>query len=137
LKAAIITAILLWLSKWFLRYFAIQRWVFFLAFFFGIYYLAKLYIWIRRKKQWEWFGIWDVRLSPIIWSLFWLIQIRHTNSPMFIEWVTTFQRYIILAGVSWLLYAWWHKLLYPQESVREIPFFPGMIIGLLIIMALV
>lgn len=136
-KAAALTIILLALSKWFLRYFAIERWVFFFAFFLWIYYLAKLYVRRRWKRDWEWFGIGDVRLSPIIWCLFGLIQVRHTSSPLFIEWVTMFQRYIIIAWVSWLLYAWWHKALFPDESINEIPFFPGMILGLMIMMALV
>lgn len=136
-KAAVITIILLALSKWFLRYFALERWVFFFAFFLWIYYLAKLYVKRRRNRDGEWFGIWDVRLSPIIWCLFGLIQIRYTNSPLFIEWVTMFQRYIIIAWMIWLLYAWIHKVFFPDEIIHEIPFFPGMIIALLIMMALV
>lgn len=136
-KAAGATIVLLALSKGFLRYFAIERWVFFFVFFLWIYYLAKLYVRRRWNKDWEWFWIWDVRLSPIIGCLFWLIQIRHTNSPLFIEGVTMFQRYIIIAWVLWLLYAWWHKALFPDEPINEIPFFPWMIIALFIMMALV
>lgn len=137
IKAVVVTIVLLALSKWFLWYYAIERGIFFFAFFLWIYYLAKRYVRIRWKKDWEWFGIWDVRLSPIIWCLFGLIQIRHTNSPLFIEWITMFQRYIIIAWVTWILYAWWHKAIFPDESIHEIPFFPWMIIGLLVMMALV
>lgn len=136
-KAAVMTIILLMFSKWLLRYYALERWAFFLAFFLWIYYFAKRYVWIRRKKHWEWFGIWDVRLAPIIGTLFGMLQVRYTNGPLFIEGITLFQRYIIIAWWIGLLYAGAQKLIFPEKSAHEIPFFPGMIIALFVVMAFV
>ncbi len=132
-----VTIFLMTQTVWFLWYYAIQRGVLFLLFFLFIYYLAKLYVRLRRKINGEWFGIWDVRLSPIIWLLFWLTQVRDNNSPVFLEWIMLFQRYIIISWVLWLAYAWVQKILRPKKSIREIPFFPGMIVGLWAIMLIV
>lgn len=137
IKTSIITICLLALSKWLLRYYAIQRGVLFLVFFLGIYYFAKAYVWRRWKKHAEWFWIGDVRLAPVIGCLFGLMQVWYTDSPIFFEWIKLFQRYIIIVWVLWLAYAWVAKIFFPKTSVREIPFFPCMIIWLWIIMIII
>lgn len=132
---AILTIWLLSLSQWLLRYYAVQWAAIFLAFFLFIYYFARVYVWYRRKKKEDWFGIGDVWLSPIIWALFGLLQIWFAPVLSMTDWFMLFRQYIVITGLAWLLYAWAQKLFLPQKSIREIPFFPGMIIALWIIMA--
>lgn len=136
LKSLITTGILLYLTPGFLRYYAVQRWVLFLLFFLAIYYLARMYVRFRWKKREDWFGIWDVRLSPIIWTLFGLIHTRYTHSPYFPDSLQLFQRYIISTWLIWLAFYFLQKLYAPQNNSKEIPFFPGMVIWLWIIMVL-
>ncbi len=137
LLASILTVSLVATSDGFLRYYAVQRGVIFTLFFLAIYYIAKVYIRVRYRINGEWFGIWDVRLAPVIGMLFGLLQVIQTDSPSLLNGIILFQRYIVITGIIWLLYAGWKKLLLPKQSAREIPFFPGMVIALWILMLFV
>ncbi len=113
---------------------AITAW-WFLLFFITIYWLAKIYVRIKYKENAEWFGMWDVRLSPIVGAVFGLWEV-FIYWPTFSRFTTTthFFYYIITACIIGLIYATIHKLLYPKSSIHRIPFFPGMIIALWIMM---
>ena len=113
------------------RYVAWMRSAIALCFFFCLYWFARLYVRIRFKEDGEWFGSWDVRLAPLIWAQFGLWQaLIYGNDFSRLQSSMDFVYYIILASVLGLLYAWIHKLIAPKESVRSIPFFPGMIVAL-------
>jgi prepilin signal peptidase PulO-like enzyme (type II secretory pathway) len=91
---------------------------------------------VKYKEHKEGFGMGDVWLAPIIGIQFGLMQTRYISNPVFLESFTVFRQYIIIAGVLGLIYAGIHKLLKPQESVHSIPFFPGMIVALWVIMGI-
>lgn len=106
-----------------------------LCFFFCLYWFARFYVRIRFKEDGEGFGSGDVRLAPLIWAQFGLREYL-TQWPLF-SWIDSsmhFVYYIIVASVLWLLYAGIHKLIAPKKSVRSIPFFPGMIVALWVMM---
>ena len=119
------------------RYYGIEWAIIFTIFFLCIYYIWKLYVRWRWKKDGEWFWIGDVRLAPIIWVQLGLAQTRYTNIPLGIDGVIHFQWYLILSGVLSLLCAGLIKIITPQEPIREIPFFPGMIVALWIVLAMI
>ena len=113
-------------------YYGLQRAAISTSFFFGLYHFAKFYVKLRFQKDEEWFGMGDVRLAPIVGIQFWLMQTRYDTT--FLQSFTMFRWYIVIAWILGLVYAGIHKIMYPKDSVRSIPFFPGMIIGLRIIM---
>lgn len=136
LVLVLMTAWLLFTSPNASIYYSLQRCAISTLFFVGLYYFARFYVRIKYKQNQEWFGMWDVRLAPIIGIQLGLIETRYTD-PSFLDSFVHFWRYIIIAWVLGLLYAGIHKLLHPSKSVRSIPFFPGMIVWLWIIMWIV
>ncbi len=68
--------------------------------FLAIYYLSKIYVKQKYKKDVEWFWLWDVILAPILWA--WLVFFLQPN------WI--FERcylvclFIILSSVVWLIH---------------------------------
>ena len=65
-----------------------------------IYYLSKIYVKQKYKKDAEWFWLWDVIIAPILWA--WLVFFLQPN------WV--FERcylvclFIILSSLVWLIH---------------------------------
>jgi len=116
------------------RYGGIQRAIITFIFFLAIYRLGKWYVRLRRRAKEEWFGSGDVRLAPIIGAQFWLIQHRVKPLPDMLTSREYFRRYIIIAGIIWLAYAGMLKLIKPKSSVHHIPFFPGMITAIWVLM---
>lgn len=117
---------------------AIMRWVTMAVFFIGLYYGARFYVKRKTWEKWEWFGMWDVRLAPVIGCLLGTWYILHLwADETSIAWFLIFRQYITVAGLVGLLYAGIIKTTRPDLSAHSIPFFPGMIIGFRIMMLVI
>ena len=66
-----------------------------------IYYLSKIYVKQRyKKKDAEWFWLWDVIIAPILWA--WLVFFLQ---PIWIfEWCYLVCLFIIFSCLVWLIY---------------------------------
>lgn len=104
----------------------------FVAIFLWIYFLWKLLVKIKYKKNWEWFGQWDIYLAWTIWILFPFIFSYNNIGFNAINLVYLILSYIIISGIIGLLY-WLFKNLISKKS-KEIPFIPSMIISFWILL---
>lgn len=131
------------LLAWNARYYGLVRsWIFFL-FFLALYWFAKMYATWRFWEKSEGFWSWDVMIAPLLWAQFGirerLLQVNSMIQGESFLWLPVtqhFLQYIIITGILWLLYAWIHKIVAPKGSVRSIPFLPGMIVWIWVMMAL-
>lgn len=99
----------------------------FLWIFLCIYFLAKLYVRLRFKTKWEWFGMWDVYLSATIWILsIWIFTYNHIYINTF-NVISIIFIYIILSCILWLIYAIIERWLSKRKDIK-IPFLPAMIV---------
>ena len=105
-----------------------------------IYFFTRGYVKLRFKKDAEWFWLWDVIVSPILWA--WL--------TFFIQPSWIFERcylisfFIILSCLTWLIYylieqlikyiskAKMKKTKAPFKWAPSIPFLPAMVIGFVV-----
>lgn len=105
----------------------------FVTIFLWIYFLWKLLVKIKYKKNWEWFGQWDIYLAWTIWILFPFIFVKNNiifdNNNM----IYLILFYIIISWIVWLFYAWIRYLINKNKS-KELPFIPAMIIAFWILM---
>ncbi len=139
--ATLTTIGLIFSSPHAVRYVAWMRSAIALWIFLALYCFARLYVRIRFKEDWEWFGSWDVRIAPLIGVQFWLWE-YFTQASAIQNWLwfsridssMHFIYYIIIASTLWILYAWIQKIIFPKKSVHSIPFLPWMIIALWIMM---
>lgn len=117
-------------------FFSAAQWIVVFAIgFFLFYRLAKVYVWYRRKQRAEGIGQGDVILAPIVWAVLWkVVYLTGMANPW--SWmmaIQSFRYYVITACVASLLLL----LIIPiakEEGKPAIPFFPGMILGLWIMM---
>ena len=105
-----------------------------------IYYLSRLYVKQKYKKDAEWFWFWDVIIAPILWArLVFFLQ------PSWIfEWCYLVCLFIIFSCFVWLIYFLIEQLIKnffkkkkkkskkPYWLVNSIPFLPSMIIWFLL-----
>lgn len=132
------------------RYYALVFGLVFLGFFLAFYWFARWYVARRLKRDnvslWfdgEWFGSGDVWVAPLLGIQFgareYFLQVQSiTNLEGFsrVLAIEHFSYYIILAGVLCLIYAGLQKLYKPSKSIRQLPFFAGMITAIWAIMIL-
>lgn len=100
----------------------------FVAIFLWIYFLWKLLVKIKYKKNWEGFGQWDIYLAWTIWILFPFVFVNNNIIFNNINVVYLFLFYIIVSWIVWLAYVWIRYLVYKNRS-KELPFIPAMIIS--------
>ena len=104
-----------------------------------IYYGSKFYVKERYWKDVEWFWLWDVIISPILWA--WLVFFLQPN--WMFEWCYLVCLFIILSSLVWLLYFISELLIKkflikrkkskkPYWFQNSIPFLPSMIIWFLL-----
>lgn len=125
------------------RYYALVFGVVFLIFFFGFYWFARRYVRMRFWKDEEWFGSGDVRIAPLLGIQFgareYFLQAPYILAGEGFSRAIAIQHmsyYIMLAGVLCLVYAGIQKLINAKTSVRELPFFTGMISTVWVLMVL-
>ena len=94
--------------------------------FLAIYFLAKLYVKIRFKTKWEWFGLWDVYLSITIWLLSIFVFDIHWIAINLINIIYILLIFIIISCLLGLIYTWLERLLSNRKDIK-IPFLPAMI----------
>lgn len=111
------------------------QWVFVFAVGFSFfYYLAKIYVRWRWKHEAEWIWQGDVMLAPIVWVIMWKIytlMIHQTTA--WLDIIQYFWYYVIAACIAALVLL----VITPitkEEGKRMIPFFPGMIVGIWLMM---
>ena len=105
-----------------------------------IYYLSKLYVKQKYKKDYEWFWFWDVIIAPILWA--WLVFFLQ---PTWIfEWCYLICLFIIFSCLVWLVYFLIEQLIKkflikkkkrskkPYWLKNSIPFLPSMVIWFLL-----
>lgn len=107
-------------------------WVWFLAF----YRLAKGYVRIRRKQHAEGIGQGDVMVAPFIGLILRKVYTMMVSAEMAwrLQIVQYFRYYVIIACIAALLLLFITPVTTEGEK-RMIPFFPGMIAGVRIMMA--
>ncbi len=110
-------------------------WIFILIFSF-VYYLSKLYVKEKYKKDAEWFWLWDVIITPILWA--WLVFFLKPS--WMYEWCYLICLFIIFSWLVGLLYFLIDLLIKkflikkrkkskkPYWFQTSIPFLPSMII---------
>lgn len=132
------------------RYYALIFGLSFLGFFLAFYWFAKRYVAWRLQRDniqlWfdgEWFGSGDVWISPLLGIQFgareYFLQVQAiTTGEGFsrVLGIEHFSYYIILSGMLCLLYAGLQKIFKPQKSIRQLPFFAGMITAIWVMMIL-
>ena len=113
-----------------------QRIMIFSIGFLLFYRWAKLYVRLRRKEHGEWIGQWDVMIAPIvgvvIWKIVSLIIWNEAVSSFFAQ-VQYFWYYVIASCIAALLLLIITPITREGEK-RMIPFFPGMMCGVWIMM---
>ena len=100
----------------------------FVAIFLWIYFLWKLLVKVKYKKNWEGFGQWDIYLAWTIWILFPFVFVNNGITFNTINIIYLLLFYIIISGIVWLIYAWIRYLVNRNKS-NELPFIPAMIIA--------
>lgn len=116
---------------------AAQRVVIFTISFVLIYLLAKLYVRFRWKQDAEGIGQWDVMLSPIVGAVLWKVAERSgiMDTSSWMMTVQYFRYYVIAACIASLLLLIVIPITH-EGWKRMIPFFPGMILAVWILMLL-
>lgn len=105
-------------------------WIWFLL----IYRLARLYVRLRRKQRGEWIGQGDVMIAPIVGVVLRKAFVLHTG-VLAVSWlviIQMFRYYVVIACLASLLLL----IVTPiskEGGKRLIPFFPGMIVGMWIV----
>lgn len=113
-------------------------WIFALVFLW-IYYLWRLIVYLKYKKDAEWFWFWDVILAPILWAR--LTFFLQPNGAFERCYLVSF--FIILSCLAWLTYYWIELLILkltkkktkrnsPFKWAPIIPFLPAMITGFIL-----
>ena len=118
---------------------AILLWIcIFALIFLLIYYLSKIYVKQKYKKNVEWFWLWDVIIAPILWA--WLVFFLQPN--WIFAWWYLVCLFIIFSSLTWLVYYLVEMLIKyllnkkkskkPYWLKNSIPFLPSMIIWFLL-----
>ncbi len=68
--------------------------------FLTIYCLSKIYVKQKYKKDAEWFWLWDVIISPILWA--WLVFFLQPN--WIFEWCYLVCLFVIFSSLVWLIH---------------------------------
>lgn len=107
----------------------------FTAGFLFIYWLAKVYVRLRFKQSGEGIGQWDVMLAPIIGVIMRKLDMIFSGGMPIDRYtiIQMFRYYVIIACVAAVLLL----IITPitkEEGKRLIPFFPGMILSIWILM---
>lgn len=105
----------------------------FIVVFLWIYFLWKLLVKIKYKRNWEWFGQWDIYLAWIIWILFPFVFVNNDISFNNINIVYLLLFYIIISWIVWLIYVW-IRCLVNKNTSNELPFIPAMILAFWILL---
>lgn len=71
--------------------------------FLSIYYLSKLYVKYRYKKDFEWIGFWDVILAFFIWTLFPFIFQFNGLSFNITNLIELILIYVLLSSLIWIV----------------------------------
>jgi hypothetical protein len=110
-------------------------------FFAAMYQLGKVYVSWKTGEVGEWFGLGDVWLAPIIGIQFGLlISLYFGDNIDFIMWFQIRWEYVIIAGACGLAYAGIQRAIERYRTGKNpgfasrIPFFPGMIVALWVMM---
>lgn len=98
--------------------------------FLAFYRLAKIYVHLRRKQNAEWIGQWDVMLAPIVGLVLWKVHMLMIGGTA--DRINIFQyfRYYVIAACVAALLLLMITPITKEEWKRLIPFFPGMIVGI-------
>ena len=118
-------ATIYWIPNNFLLHISLC-WLFILIFLW-IYFFAKLYVKLRFKTKWEWFGMWDVYISATIWLLSSRIFTFGNIEINIINIINMLLIYIIISCLLWLIYAIIERWLSKRKDIK-IPFLPAMIV---------
>jgi len=111
------------------------------ATFLGIYYLSKIYVKYRYKKNFEWIWFGDVILAFFIWTLFpFIFQLNNINFNI-VNLIEIILLFILISSIIWILIralklitnisSHWHKNIIKALNIswkHIIPFLPAMII---------
>lgn len=111
------------------------------ATFLAIYYLSKLYVKYRYKKNFEWFWFWDVILAFFIWTLFpFIFQFNNLNFDI-ANLIKIILAFVLISSIIWIIIrainliakysSHWYKNIIKHLNVswqHIIPFLPAMII---------
>ncbi len=101
--------------------------IFFVSLFLWIYLLSKLYVRLKYKQKWEWFGQWDIYIAGSIGILFPFVFSYHNINVSLLQLVNLALIYIIICCLIWLIYAWIRNKI--SKKSKEIPFIPPMVFG--------
>jgi prepilin signal peptidase PulO-like enzyme (type II secretory pathway) len=109
--------------------------------FLAIYYLSKLYVKYRYKKNFEWIWFWDVILAFFIWTLFpFVFQLNNLNfnTTNLLKLILAF---VLISSILWIIIrvikllpkhsSHWYKDIVKHLNIswqHIIPFLPAMII---------
>jgi len=108
--------------------------ILFLLLFLWIYFLSKYYVKLKYKKNWEWFGQWDIYIASTIWVLFPFIFSCNNIWFGVFNIANLMLMYIIITCILWLIYAMFRNKIFKKS--KEIPFIPSMIFGFWILLLL-
>lgn len=101
--------------------------------FLWIYFLWRFIVYLKYKKNAEWFWFWDVILAPILWAR--LVFFLQPNWIFERCYLISF--FVILSCILWLIYFWIEYLISrfiiikkksPLKWSKIIPFLPSMIL---------
>ena len=106
----------------------------FVLLFLWIYFLSKYYVKLKYKKNWEWFGQWDIYLAWTIWILFPFVFSNNNIWFDIFNLVNLMLIYIIITCTLWLIYALIRNKIFKKS--KEIPFIPSMIFGFWLLLLL-
>ena len=106
----------------------------FFLLFLWIYFLSKYYVKLKYKKDWEWFGQWDIYVATTVWLLSpFVFSYNNIRFDIF-NTANLILIYIIITCILWLIYALIRNKIFKKS--KEIPFIPSMIFGFWILLLL-
>lgn len=107
--------------------------IIFVLIFIFIYYFAKLYVWLRFKQKWEWFGLGDVYFSLIAWILFSLVFYYNGVAISILNVANMILIYVVLSSLIWILY-FVSIFVKNFKAKKNIAFLPSMILAFWILL---
>ena len=102
--------------------------------FLWIYFLSKYYVKLKYKKDWEWFGQWDIYIATTVWLLFPFVFSYNNIQFDIFNTANLILIYTIITCILWLIYALIRNKIFKKS--KEIPFIPSMIFGFWILLLL-
>jgi len=106
----------------------------FVLIFLWIYFLSKYYVKLKYKKNWEWFGQWDIYIAATVWILFPFVFAFNNIQFDAFNTVSLMLMYLIISCILWLIYAFVRNKIFKKS--KEIPFIPSMIFSFWILLFL-